>query len=377
MSRTYIGKTVTRLEDRRLLTGAGSYIDDIKLPSISTMAILRSPYAHARIRSIELESARAMEGVIDAFCAADLDAQLPVIPLRLAPFDGFERFLQRPIAVDKVRYVGEPVAVVIAEDGYVAEDALELIEVEFDQLPTITTIGQAAAGNTLIHEAAGENMGTRYTVARGNANAAFDARPIRGANASSPTGTARCQWKQGPDRGVRSRSPLLRLHGATKVNFFNRRHLAAAFDLPETSVELIETDVGGGFGARASCTPRIIWSRSPAAAPANPSNGSRTGAKTLTATNHSRDIVCELEIAANAEAKSSACARQFRATWEPISEQMAEWCPQKRRSFCRVPIAYPLSPATCTSWSPTRPLSARYADLAASKPISAENGYWT
>ena len=165
---------MTRLEDRRLLTGAGSYIDDVKLPGISTMAILRSPYAHARIRSIELESARAMEGVIDAFCAADLDTQLPVIPLRLAPFDGFERFLQRPIAVDKVRYVGEPVAVVIAEDRYVAEDALELIEVEFDQLPTITTIEQAAAGNTLIHEAAGENMGTQYTVARGNAKAAFD-----------------------------------------------------------------------------------------------------------------------------------------------------------------------------------------------------------
>ncbi|MAJ92604.1 MAG: xanthine dehydrogenase family protein molybdopterin-binding subunit, partial [Rhodospirillaceae bacterium TMED63] len=174
MTRTYIGKPVTRLEDRRLLTGAGSYIDDVKLPGISTMAILRSPYAHARIRSIDLESARAMEGVIDAFCAADLDAQFPVIPLRLAPFDGFERFLQRPIAIDKVRYVGEPVAVVIAEDRYVAEDALELIEVEFDQLPTITTIEQATAGNTLIHEAAGENMGTRYTVARGNAKAAFD-----------------------------------------------------------------------------------------------------------------------------------------------------------------------------------------------------------
>ncbi|NBP74150.1 MAG: hypothetical protein EBU57_13570, partial [Alphaproteobacteria bacterium] len=66
MTRTYIGKPVTRLEDRRLLTGAGSYIDDVKLPGMSTMAILRSPYAHARIRSIDLEAARAMEGVIDA-----------------------------------------------------------------------------------------------------------------------------------------------------------------------------------------------------------------------------------------------------------------------------------------------------------------------
>ena len=302
MTRTYIGKPVTRLEDRRLLTGAGSYIDDVKLPGISTMAILRSPYAHARIRSIELESARAMEGVIDAFCAADLDAQLPVIPLRLAPFDGFERFLQRPIAVDKVRYVGEPVAVVIAEDRYVAEDALELIEVEFDQLPTITTIEQAAAGNTLIHEAAGENMGTQYTVARGNANAAFEdaaytrrERFVTNRHGAVPMETRGLIAEFDPE------APLLRLHGATKVNFFNRRHLAAAFDLPETSVELIETDVGGGFGARGELYPEDYLVPIASRRTGGPVKWIEDRRENLTATNHSRDIVCELEIAATAE----------------------------------------------------------------------------
>ena len=302
MTRSYIGKPVTRLEDRRLLTGAGSYIDDVKLPGISTMAILRSPYAHARIRSIELESARAMEGVIDAFCAADLDAQLPVIPLRLAPFDGFERFLQRPIAVDKVRYVGEPVAVVIAEDRYVAEDALELIEVEFDQLPTITTIEQAAAGNTLIHEAAGENMGTRYTVARGNANTAFDdaaytrrERFVTNRHGAVPMETRGLIAEFDPE------APLLRLHGATKVNFFNRHHLAAAFDLPETSVELIETDVGGGFGARGELYPEDYLVPIASRRTGRPIKWIEDRRENLTATNHSRDIVCELEIAATAE----------------------------------------------------------------------------
>ena len=191
------GKPVTRLEDRRLLTGAGSYIDDVKLPGISTMAILRSPMLTPASGASNLRSARAMEGVIDAFCAADLDAQLPVIPLRLAPFDGFERFLQRPIAVDKVRYVGEPVAVVIAEDRYVAEDALELIEVEFDQLPTITTIEQAAAGNTLIHEVAAKTWAPSTPSPAATPIRRSTTQPIRGANASSQTGTARCQWKQG------------------------------------------------------------------------------------------------------------------------------------------------------------------------------------
>jgi len=302
MTRTYIGKPVTRLEDRRLLTGAGSYIDDVKLPGMSTMAILRSPYAHARIRSIDLEAARAMEDVIDAFCAADLDAQLPVIPLRLAPFDGFERFLQRPIAVDKVRYVGEPVAVVIAKDRYVAEDALELIEVEFDPLPAITTVEQAAAGDTLIHEAAGENMGTRYTVARGNAEAAFDdaaytrrERFVTNRHGAVPMETRGLIAEFDPE------APLLRLHGATKVNFFNRRHLAAAFDLPETSVELIETDVGGGFGARGELYPEDYLVPIASRRTGGPVKWIEDRRENLTATNHSRDIVCELEIAATAE----------------------------------------------------------------------------
>ncbi|MGB0629658.1 MAG: xanthine dehydrogenase family protein molybdopterin-binding subunit [Alphaproteobacteria bacterium] len=302
MSRSYIGKPVTRLEDRRLLTGAGEYIDDVKLPGMATMAILRSPHAHARIRTVDLDAARALDGVIDAFCAADLEPGLPVIPLRLAPFDGFERFLQRPIAVDKVRYVGEPVAVVVAGDRYIAEDALELIEVEFEPLPAITTVDQAAAANTLIHEVAGENMGTRYNVARGDADAAFDGaaytrreRFVTNRHGAVPMETRGLIAEFDPDK------PLLRLRGATKVNFFNRRHLAEAFGLPETSVELIETDVGGGFGARGELYPEDYLVPIASRRTGRPVKWIEDRRENLTATNHSRDIVCELEIAATAE----------------------------------------------------------------------------
>ena len=169
----YIGRSVTRLEDARLLTGDGEYVDDVKLPGMAAMAIYRSPHAHARIQGIELSSARAMEGVLDVFSAMDIRPEIPLIPLRLAPFDGFDRFLQRPIAVGKVRYVGEPVCVVIARDRYLAEDALELIEVDFEPLPAITSVEQAADGEILVHEEAGENMATRYTVARGDIAASF------------------------------------------------------------------------------------------------------------------------------------------------------------------------------------------------------------
>ena len=302
MSRSYIGKPVTRLEDQRLLTGTGQYIDDVKLPGMATMAILRSPYAHGRIRSIDLEAARDLDGVIDAFCAADLDPDLPVIPLRLAPFAGFERFLQKPIAVDKVRYVGEPVAVVIADDRYIAEDALELIEIDVETLPAIVTVDQAVAGETLIHDVAGENMGTQYMVSRGDTGAAFDGaaytrreRFVTNRHGAVPMETRGLIAEFHPD-GAR-----LQLRGATKVNFFNRRHLAEAFGLPETSVELIETDVGGGFGARGELYPEDYLVPIASRRTGRPVKWIEDRRENLTATNHSRDIVCDLEIAATAE----------------------------------------------------------------------------
>ena len=299
MSRSYIGKAVNRLEDQRLLTGAGQYIDDVKLPGMAAMAILRSPHAHARIRTVDLAAARALDGVIDAFCAADLDPDLPLIPLRLAPFDGFERFLQKPIAVDKVRYVGEPVAIVVAEDRYVAEDALELIDVDFDILPAVTGVDQAEANETLIHEDIGENMGTRYTVGRGDADAVFaDAPYTRRERFVTNRHGAVPMETRGLIAEYDTNAPRLRLHGATKVNFFNRRHLAEAFGLPETAVELIETDVGGGFGARGELYPEDYLVPIASRRAGRPVKWIEDRRENLTATNHSRDIVCELEIAA-------------------------------------------------------------------------------
>jgi len=169
----YIGESVTRLEDRRLLRGEGRFIDDVCLPGMVAMAILRSPLPHARIRAVDLSAARGLPGVIDAFDAADIPGAQPRIPLRLAPFKGFERFLQSPLAADKVRYVGEPVAVVVAEDRYIAEDALACIDIDFDPLPPVATLDRSAAGEVLIHDAAGENLATAYRVGRGDVEMAF------------------------------------------------------------------------------------------------------------------------------------------------------------------------------------------------------------
>lgn len=300
----YIGKPVTRLEDGRLLRGEARFVDDVTLPDMAAMAILRSPHAHARIRSVDVSAARRHPGVIDAFSAADLDGKLPSIPLRLTPFEGFERFLQKPIAVDKVRFVGEPVAVVVAENRYVAEDALSLITVDYDTLPAVVTRDQAAAGKVLVHEAAGENFATRYRVGRGDVDAGFAEADYTRREVFTTNRHAPCPMETrglvgvfDPDR------PLLQLIGATKVTYFNRRHLAAAFGMPEEAVELIEVDVGGGFGQRGELYPEDYLVPMAARRVRRPVKWIEDRREHFMAANHSRDIEFHMEIAARRDGK--------------------------------------------------------------------------
>ena len=139
MTQPYIGTPLTRKEDVRFLTGRATYTDDFKQQHLLHAAILRSPHPHANIRSIDVSEAREMPGVVGIFTYRDVEATLEPrpIPLRLAPLPGIERFLQYPMARDKVRYVGEAVAVVVADSRYTAEDALDLIQVDYEPLPPV------------------------------------------------------------------------------------------------------------------------------------------------------------------------------------------------------------------------------------------------
>ncbi|NKB21459.1 MAG: molybdopterin-dependent oxidoreductase [Alphaproteobacteria bacterium] len=295
----YIGESETRLEDQRFLTGTGQFVDDVSLAGMVHMAILRSPQAHARINDIDLTAAREMPGVIDVFAATDIDMALPDIPLRLAPFKGFERFLQNPLAVDKVRYVGEPVAVVIAENRYLAEDALAMIALDLDTLPAVTTLDQAEAGDVLLQETAGENVGAAYPVGRGDIETAFKDAPYTRRERFITNRHAACPLET---RGLIGEcdqpSGVLRLTGAAKVTFFNRRHLAAAFGVEEDQVELIELDVGGAFGARGELYPEDYLVLIAAQRVGKPVKWIEDRRENLMACNHSRDITCDLEVAA-------------------------------------------------------------------------------
>tara|TARA_Y100001934_G_scaffold72296_1_gene89902 strand:- start:2281 stop:4677 length:2397 start_codon:yes stop_codon:yes gene_type:complete len=294
----YIGKSVSRIEDQKFLTGQGQFVDDVTMPGLLHMAILRSPLSHGIIKTIDLENARSMSGVVDVFSSQDIDIPLPDIPLRLAPFRGFERFLQKPIAVDKVRYVGEPVVVIVAESPYLAEDAIAKVKLDLDALPAVTNVEDAAEGKYLLHEVAGENIGASYRVERGNVETAFDNAPYMRRERFVTNRHAACPLETRGLIGECDRdSGRLRLTGAAKVTYFNRRHIAAAFDLDEEKVELIELDVGGGFGARGELYPEDYLVLIAARRVGKPVKWIEDRRENLMACNHSRDITCDLEIA--------------------------------------------------------------------------------
>ncbi len=294
-----IGQPVRRAEDRRFVTGAGCFVEDFTRARLCHAVIVRSQVAHARLARVDATRALAQPGVIAVLTAADLGGQGGPIPIRLANLPGFDRFLQPPLAGDRVRYVGEPVAMVIAENTATAADAADLVGVECEPLPAVVDVHQALAAASVLHEAAGTNIATRYTVSRGAPDQAFAAaeytrketfRAHRHAGVPLETRGLLAEWDAGAGR--------LTVWGATKVAFFNRAAVARMLGLPVAAVELVELDVGGSFGVRGEFYPEDFLVPWAAMRVGRPVKWIETRREHLLAANHSREIECELEIAA-------------------------------------------------------------------------------
>ena len=143
---TLIGTSAPRKEDARLLTGQASFVDDISIPGMVWMAVVRSPYAHARIRSVDLTKARAAEGVVAAFSGADLAGDWTgPLPMAWPVTEDINNPAHYPLATDKARYAGDGVAVVVAASRALAQDAAELVEVDYEPLPAVTDVEAALA----------------------------------------------------------------------------------------------------------------------------------------------------------------------------------------------------------------------------------------
>jgi len=177
MTTRYLGKPVTRNEDPRLLTGKALFVDDVDLPRMAHAAFLRSPHAHARITSVNLDAARAAPGVFAAFSGHDVAAEQGSLPCAWPVTADIVIPDHPPMAVDTVRYAGEIVAAVVARDRYAAADALELIDVEYEALPPVLDMAAALQpGSPQVHEAG--NKSYTWTLTNGDLDAAFADAPV-------------------------------------------------------------------------------------------------------------------------------------------------------------------------------------------------------
>ena len=252
----YVGARVKRSEDLRLLRGIGKFVGDIRRVGMLHAAILRSPCAHARVLRIDTEAATKMAGVVGVVTFADMDGVKP-IPMRTGIIEELERSLQYPLARDKVRYVGEPLAVVVAENRYLAEDALELIDVQYELLGAVTDPQDAVRlGAPILHESVPDNIAANFVVDVGNVERAMaeadeiievDFSVQRHAAVPLETRGLVAEFDEG--RGV------LSVWGPTKVIHTNRTILSELLGMPESCIHLMEPDVGGGFGARGEFYP--------------------------------------------------------------------------------------------------------------------------
>lgn len=293
-----VGRPLERVEDPRLLRGRGTFVGDLARPGMLYAAIARSELAHARLLRVDTSRAAAMPGVRALFTAADVRAALgrvPMIPLRLAALPELSALEQSVVAVDHVRYVGEPIAVVVADSAALAEDAVEAVEAELEPLGVVGSLEQAARTTSLLFPAHRSNAAITYTATRGDACGATGPYTRR-ERFSVQRHTAVPLETRGLLAAWDDAAQRMTVHGAAKVPYFVRRTLAGALDLPLDSVEMIEVDVGGGFGARGEYYPEDFLVPFAARRLRCAVKWVEDRREHLLGTNHSRESDCELEI---------------------------------------------------------------------------------
>jgi carbon-monoxide dehydrogenase large subunit len=307
-----VGRSLRRKEDLRLLTGGSCFVDDFERPGALHAAILRSPHAHARIAGIDASAALADERVVDVITASDLPHPLPRIPMRMYAIEGMEQLLQPPLADGTVRYSGEPVAVVLADSRYAAEDALDRIAVTYEQLdPLLAPTAALDPGSPVLHADRGTNLAAEIHVGYGDVDAAF-------AEADVVVTERLCCQRHGAvplePRGLVAEpgdDDRITVWGAAKVVHTNRRILATLLELAEDRVRLVELDVGGGFGGRGEFYPEDFLVPFAALKHRRPVAWTEDREENLRALNHSREQVHDVAIALRADGTFLALRDRF------------------------------------------------------------------
>ncbi len=256
METRYIGKPVRRNEDARLLTGKALFVDDVHLPGMLHVAFLRSDYAHALINGIDASAARKRSGVVAIYTAADLGSYWQPGPLLVPPPPikdiVFNKCTQVPLAKDKVRHCGEPIAVVVAESRYIAEDALADIEIDWELLDPVVDMEAALNEDApVIHEEAGSNLAAHVIQQKGDyEKIRKQAEVIIHRRFFYDRGVAAAMENRGIVAKWDALSQQLTVWDTTQAPIPIRNGLAAMLGLSESQVQVIAPFIGGGFGPK-------------------------------------------------------------------------------------------------------------------------------
>ena len=291
-----VGAKVIRKEDPNLLTGRGQFVDDIQLTGTTHMAFVRSTEAHALIKGIDVSAALECEGVIGAWTAADLE---------LPPLPGVPGLERPALAIDKVRFVGEAIAVVVAENKYAAADGTELVIVDYEPLGAVTNIEEATAENApLLYDELGSNTVAEVPT-EDDHQAIFDAAPhtetiklINNRCTAAPIETNACLADYGPAG--------LTVWASFQAPHHLRNRISAWLDIPQDQCRVITPDVGGGFGQKINFTPEFFVAPVLSKILNRPVKYSQTRSEAMTSMYHGRAQEQEVSVAFDNDGKIQA-----------------------------------------------------------------------
>jgi carbon-monoxide dehydrogenase large subunit len=296
----FVGTSVKRKEDASLLRGRGTFVDNLTLPGTVFMAVVRSPYPRARIRGIDLSAARSAEGVVAAFSGADLAEEWAGgMPCAWPVTEDIKMPPHYPLATDEARYQGDPVAVVLAESRALAKDAAELVEVDYQPLPSVADVEKALAeGAPLVHEDLGTNECYVWKLETDSVREAIDTadvvvtrryfQPRLIPNAIEPRGVLAQVAPTGD----------VTLWSATQTPHIQRFVLQLVLGIPESKIRVIAPDVGGGFGSKIQVYGEGPLAIALARRLGRPVKWTEERAENYVGTIHGRDVVHELTFAA-------------------------------------------------------------------------------
>lgn len=308
-----VGTPIKRREDPRLITGQATYVDDIKLVGMLHMSVLRSPYGHARINSINTEAARNHPGVVAVYTAEDLKGTVGNIAVAVPLGKMTEGMgIRGPLADGKVRFYGDPVAVVIAEDRYTARDARDLIEIDYEPLPAVTDVEKAMQPDAprLYEEfdsnvalsahpllASGEDIDKVFEQTKADGGVVVKARLVnqRLAPAAMETRGVVAEYKKS--------NKSLTIWSSSQIPHLLRNILAATVGLPQHQVRVIVPEVGGGFGSKLNVYPEELVAAFASMKTGLPVKWIEDRSENLAVTIHGRDQVDYIEVGATKDGK--------------------------------------------------------------------------